>query len=542
MKAISKFVLTSLFSVLLLSVFSPLSVFAAPATPSGSGTEADPYLISTVSHLEWVADQVNNQGNSFQNKFLKLSNDIDVADWTSDYPSFIGINSWSPFNGTFDGNGHKLLNLTKINTSNYMDTGLFAYIGNSSVVKNLGLVDVNISTAAGSAGAITARNIGTIFNVYATGTVTNYEDGAGGAAGGLVGANVGSISASYAAVNVIGTQGVGGLVGENVGTLNNVFATGNVGGIYHVGGLVGKQFVEGTISSSYATGDLFDVAPIGTTSGERYFGGLVGGTVDTSTPNITYSYWNTDSSIQVAGEELNTKFGYGGGDTDGIFGKTTSEMVSAEFAQLLNTNRSISSVEWIATGSDNGGYPFLTFSSGGETGGGTGGTGGTGGSSEGDPSQEYDIKGTVTATWIIVTVPTSVSFALLPDAVEQFVSVPFQVQNQSVAPVEVKFLGVRSTDQTSPKVVSAEKYSEQGWRKLPVSKSASEIALGIQSDGATIWSPAEVESQVPDTVAGSINVDRLDSKSVKLDGKHGNAFTSSKVMNYQMYLRVGLAS
>ncbi|KIL39561.1 hypothetical protein SD70_19345 [Gordoniibacillus kamchatkensis] len=101
---------------------------------------------------------------------------------------------------------------------------------------------------------------------------------------------------------------------------------------------------------------------------------------------------------------------------------------------------------------------------------------------------------------------------------------------------------MHSTGQTSTKVVNADKYSDQGWLKLPASKSSSEIALGINLDGKTIWSPAETQDQVPDTVVGLIRLDRLGTKQLSLDGKHGRAFTESKVMSYQMYLRVGLAS
>ncbi|WP_052487641.1 GLUG motif-containing protein [Gordoniibacillus kamchatkensis] len=572
MKVFSKVMLMSLLSALLLAVLSPLSSYAAPATPPGSGTESDPYLISTVSHLEWVSDQVMNQGNSFQGKFLKLANDIDVAGWTSDYPFFIGT-----FNGTFDGNGHKLLNLTKNNPSNNMDTGLFGYIGSTGVVKNLGLENVNFDTVGDRVGALAATNEGTIFNVYATGSIKATDGTQWYGVGGLVGINAGSsvtgikgkISASYAAVDVEGNQKVGGLVGYNSGILSNVFATGTVSGVYYVGGLVGQSSEAGSITNSYSTGDLIDISPVGSWPGDHYFGGLVGGTEGGSAVlDASYAYWNTDTSIIVEGVQQNPKLAFGSGDSAGITGKTTSEMTSPEFAQLLNANRNLSSVEWVSTSSVNDGYPLVTLASigdpsgdpggtggAGDSGGGTGGTGGsggtggtggswgTGGTIGGNVIQNFDIVGTVDATWIIVTVPTTVSFAILPDASDKsFVSVPFQVLNQSNAPIDVKFLGMHSTGQTSTKVVNADKYSDQGWLKLPASKSSSEIALGINLDGKTIWSPAETQDQVPDTVVGLIRLDRLGTKQLSLDGKHGRAFTESKVMSYQMYLRVGLAS
>jgi len=570
MKAFSKIMLMSLLSALLLAVLSPLSSFAAQATPLGSGTEADPYLISTVSHLEWVS----NQETSFQGKFLKLANDIDVASWTSDYPYFIAA-----FNGTFDGDGHKLINLTKNNLFNNMDTGLFGYIGSTGVVKNLGLENVNFNTVGDRVGAIAATNEGTIFNVYATGSIRATDGTQWYGVGGLVGSNLGSsvtnikgtISASYADVDVQGNQRVGGLVGFNSGVLSNVFAKGDVSGVYYVGGLVGQSSGPSSIVNSYSTGNLFDNSPVGSWSGDHYFGGLVGGTEGGSSElDASYTYWNTDTSIVVEGVQQNPKLAFGSGDSAGITGKTTSEMTSPAFAQLLNANRSLSSVEWVSNGGVNEGYPLLTLASTGDpsgdpvgsegtggsgedTGGGTGDTGGSGdtegseGSGGGTISdgvtQDFDIVGTVDATWIIVTVPTAVNFAILPDSADKsFVSAPFQIMNQSNAPIDVKFLGMHSAGQTSTKVVNADKYSDQGWLKLPATKSSSEIALGINIDGKTIWSPAETQYQIPDTEVGLIKLDRLGTKELSLDGKHGRAFNESKVMSYQMYLRVGLAS
>ncbi|MEF3302511.1 GLUG motif-containing protein [Paenibacillus sp. GYB003] len=578
MNAFSKIMLMSLLSALLLSVLSPLSSFAAPATPPGSGTESDPYLISTVAHLKWVSDEVTNQANSFQGKFLKLANDVDVAGWTSSYPSFIGSTMYSPFNGTFDGDGHKLINLTKNNLFNNMATGLFAYIGSAGVIKNLGLENVNFNTVGDRVGAIAATNEGTIFNVYATGSIRATDGTQWYGVGGLVGSNLGSsvtnikgtISASYSAVNVQGNQRVGGLVGFNSGILSNVFAKGDVSGVYYVGGLVGQSSGPSSIVNSYSTGNLFDNSPVGSWSGDHYFGGLVGGTEGGSSElDASHAYWNMDTSIIVEGVQQNPKLAFGSGDSAGITGKTTSEMTSPVFAQLLNANRSLSSVEWVSTSSVNEGYPLLALASTGEPSGDPGGSGGTGGSGEntgggtggsGDTggsegsggiggtigsgvTQDFDIVGTVDATWIIVTVPTTVSFAILPDAADKsFVSAPFQVMNQSNAPIDVKFLGMHSTSQTSTKVVNAGKYSDQGWLKLPASKSSSEIALGINSDGKTIWSPAETEDQVPDTEVGWIKLERQGTKELSLDGKHGRAFNESKVMSYQMFLRVGLAS
>ena len=45
----------------------------------GSGSQTDPYLISTVADLQQLATDVNG-GNSYSDKYFKLANDIDLKD------------------------------------------------------------------------------------------------------------------------------------------------------------------------------------------------------------------------------------------------------------------------------------------------------------------------------------------------------------------------------------------------------------------------------------------------------------------------------
>ena len=204
------------------------------------------------------------------------------------------------FRTIFEGNEHTISNLY-IDRPDRFSVGLIAYSNFPSVVRNLGVVNVDITGKSG--GGVVADNKGEIRNSYSTGRisstggvgglvasnrVTDDGDGGlitnsystaavsgGGAVGGLVGDNLheGRIVASYATGNVTGTgNSVGGLAGRNLGSIKDGFATGNVTGSvtgseneYGVGGLVGLNV--GIIDTSYATGNVI---------GNKIVGGLVG--------------------------------------------------------------------------------------------------------------------------------------------------------------------------------------------------------------------------------------------------------------------------
>ena len=204
--------------------------------------------------------------------------------------------NWSPignrsnfFAATFEGNGHTITNLSS-NQTRSLNLALFGRTASSAVIRNVGLVNVNVTGTARvgyRAGSLVGYNEGAIQRCYATGKVS------GNIAGGLVGFNAatGTITASYAAVRAVaGEYGAGGLVGPNAGTITSSYATGRVtdgaasGLADHAGGLV--AYNSGTITASYATGPVSGGAPSG---------GLVGTNVGT----VTTSYWDTTTSIRT---------------------------------------------------------------------------------------------------------------------------------------------------------------------------------------------------------------------------------------------------
>ena len=205
----------------------------------------------------------------------------------------IGHSSTDGFEATFEGNGHKIANLfinrTVVNNSALTKNALFAGTQSSSTIRNVGLVNVDVTVTASGAGtrrahtasALVGTNRGTIRACYATGRVEGLT------AGGLVANNLGTIRASYAAVRVRSSNhSAGGLATANTGTIRDSYATGPVVSDDSSSGLATVN--TRTIRDSYATGLV---------RGELSSRGLVGANYGSGT--ITTSYWDTSTSGQT---------------------------------------------------------------------------------------------------------------------------------------------------------------------------------------------------------------------------------------------------
>ncbi|MEX2634361.1 MAG: GLUG motif-containing protein [Balneolales bacterium] len=327
----------------------------------GSGTEADPYEVSTLEELQEMENHLDSH-------FI-LTAEIDAADtetW-NDGAGFspIGVDTTDSFAGSFDGNGYVISNLT-IAREEQENVGLFGV--NTGTITNAALEDVmivgNLQT-----GALAGENRGVINGSYTTGDVSGlemvgglvgYNPNAGEiagsyssanvtatqtAAGGLVGKSDGSITESYAAGNVasgevptdgFGAIGTGGLVGVNSsGMISSSYATGNVAvtNDFRAGGLVGYNTSAGEIANCYATGNVTgDDRVGGLVGGNRnsatittsYAIGLVtggnrdGGVVGVNDQLITDSYWNTETT--------GVNRGAGNDQSSGSVGLTTAQM------------------------------------------------------------------------------------------------------------------------------------------------------------------------------------------------------------------------
>lgn len=215
-RGIRKTIVFGIVLVLVFIVFAgmPMNVSAEGEYSSyfagGTGTENDPYQISTVEQLQ------NVKYNPYAHYIMM--NDIDASD-TINWNNGAGFLPLGLYGGSFNGKGYKITDLF-IKRGGLI--GLFGEIYNHGTVANVGLEDVNI-TGGHTAGGLAAWNCwwSSIIDSYATGNVSGYYH-----TGGLVGYNYGKgaiIKDSYAICNVSGIEEVGGLIGDNSASISNSY-------------------------------------------------------------------------------------------------------------------------------------------------------------------------------------------------------------------------------------------------------------------------------------------------------------------------------
>ena len=145
-----------------------------------------------------------------------LTADIDLTGkkWT---PIGKGTTSESGYQGTFDGQGHRITGLA-ITTDNPQgeSAALFGGIGGNGEVKNLQLVDVDYDVRQnGVAGGIAWSNFGTLTACSVTGDIS----ATGGYVGGIASSNFGSIIGCWFDGNLTSGRGNGGIAALNYSTI-----------------------------------------------------------------------------------------------------------------------------------------------------------------------------------------------------------------------------------------------------------------------------------------------------------------------------------
>jgi hypothetical protein len=310
-------------------IFSLDAVAELRKYSGGSGTAQDPYQIATADDLIALGETPEDY-----DKHFILTEDIDldpnlpdgkVFDKAIIAPMFptIAYPYWqgTPFTGVFDGKGHTISNLT-ITGSSYL--GLFGQLGKRKTVgevRNVSVVDANITGSGGCVAGLVGVNYGTVTQCGSIGTVSGDSS-----VGGLVGLNdLGSIAISYSSGAVSGNKNVGGLVGcSYYGDVTNCDSAGMVSGTDSIGGLVGSKF--GDVTCCHSTATVSGTERVGGLVGINYSGSIstsystgevsankdVGGLVGWNEVRVTHCY--STGTVTGAGDCVGGLVGYNSGD------------------------------------------------------------------------------------------------------------------------------------------------------------------------------------------------------------------------------------
>jgi hypothetical protein len=268
----------------------------------GTGSESDPYLISTGEQLAYLSQSVNG-GNTYAGQYIRLTQDILLntmnpdGTFASGSPrnfTRIGSGASRSFLGCFDGGGFEIIGLY-VSQSGTAYQGLFGYAGTGSVIRNL---RVSGSVAgAEKTGAVAGFSNGLIENCVSACRVTaNWQDYHGGIAG-YAGVNS-EITGCGVTASVEGGTYTGGIVGYTEGRVAACTVSGAVSNgwsDYH-GGIAGFASAGSRISGCTAEGPVTGANSIGgiagctagtiddcsaaavTVSGQMKVGGVLGGT------------------------------------------------------------------------------------------------------------------------------------------------------------------------------------------------------------------------------------------------------------------------
>ena len=296
----------------------PITTDYPTATYIGSGSEGDPFVLSTALDIVCMSQRACDW-----DSYFIMSNDINMAD-----VNYVPV---VKFSGNFDGNSFSIssLNVDSENINADIHVGLFGRL--TGRIKNLGLENVMLSSSSvyNSVGAAVGYNSGDITNCYSSGNIIGRKY-----VGGLVGENShGIITGCHSSASVNGNYYVGGLVGRNdYNGIRKCYSIGSVTGGDYVGGFIGENYFYGIIARCFSSGAVNGDEVVGGFVG-RNFGGYIGRCY--STGEVTGDSYargfvgknERDGVVNISFWDVNTSgIGVSGDDNYGTTGKTTLEM------------------------------------------------------------------------------------------------------------------------------------------------------------------------------------------------------------------------
>ena len=221
-------------------------VESAPTQPvrlvdfaGGTGTEGDPYQISNTKEWALFQYRVGYQDHAkYTGAHYELTRDIDF----SQAPGNLHISNESGFAGVLDGNGHAIRNMTIQSVASYGEIGLFSWVTEGGVIKNLHLENANFTGGNNVGGLVGLLQDSTLSNCTVSGTLQTTSTS--GVMGGLVcRAENSHISDCRNYASLSGSDNTGGIVGEAANcTLERVYNNADISqtGGYGAGGIVGR--------------------------------------------------------------------------------------------------------------------------------------------------------------------------------------------------------------------------------------------------------------------------------------------------------------
>ena len=333
------------------------------------------YLITTAEELAWFAEAVKTDG-SINGKLM--TNLLLNGEEAPTANRWNGIGSYSAkYTGTFDGNGKQILGYYSKYESYSGGNGLFGYLGEGAVVKNLTLS--GSIEGDGTVGAIAGQTYGRIEGCVSRVSITNKS----ACTGGIVGR-----AYSTAAIVDCGNEGditsqlnstysdakVGGIAGESYCAITGCYNTGRIDGgsknsgkvagilgytnngdtrienCYNLGAISGTDYVAGisarhTMGAAPSIKNCYNVGSITGNDGATHVGAIAGDLLGA----VENCYYLSGSSGAAVGMVRD-------GVTISANEKTEAEMKTREFVLLLGNNAYHLDTD--------GGYPLLAWQGG----------------------------------------------------------------------------------------------------------------------------------------------------------------------------------
>lgn len=256
---------------------------------NGEGTEENPYLITSTNDFAYLVSQLATYDSNYgYGQFFKQ-----IADIKAPIPNCLyqgNAYKSAPFAGNYDGDSHKILNLTYFGTNGGEQSdaiGLFSILHDGAVIRNLDIEGADIEYPGNCCGLLAGVANGNIRieNITLNGNIKSTKDKVGGLIGYIEGnaQSLAQISIRNVRLGVSfsesGSSYIGALIGwaENASIqVEDISSDGifkNLRGNNHVAGLIGKlygQIDARKIKLQHTTLNDFPI------SGNQNVGGLIG--------------------------------------------------------------------------------------------------------------------------------------------------------------------------------------------------------------------------------------------------------------------------